>query len=273
MNPLELHDVVKHYPGFTLDITMTVPHGYVTGFVGANGSGKTSTIKTALGLVHPDAGRLQAVDHARIGVVLDQPPYNPESSVALIGRLLDGFFPAWDENRFRALTEQWEVPATRRVKELSRGMGMKLQLAAALSHDAEFLILDEPTSGIDPFARDELLDTLAEFMTDETHSVLFSTHITSDLDRIADRVVLLDHGRVVPATDKDTLLEDYRLVSGGPDDLAEEIRPHLIGLRTHTHGWDALANSDDAASLGRVQVERPTLDDVVVRIAKEHSHA
>ncbi|HBX82231.1 MAG: ABC transporter ATP-binding protein [Propionibacteriaceae bacterium] len=273
MNPLELHGLTKHYPGFTLDLSLTVPRGYVMGFVGANGSGKTTTIKCALGLVRPDAGTVTLAPKSVIGVVLDQPSYVADWTVATTGRLLSRFYPSWDADRFAALTDGAGVPSKRRIKELSRGMGMKLQLAVALSHGAEFLILDEPTSGLDPFARDQLLEGLAEFMTDENHSVLFSTHITSDLDKIADYVTVIDAGRVVTSSTLDDLVESYRLASGGPDDLPLDLSGLVIGLRRHRTGWDGLVATDDAASLGRhVQLEEPTLDDIVVRIAKERAH-
>ncbi len=272
--PLELQGVVKSYPGFRLDISLTVPRGYVMGFVGANGSGKTTTIKCALGLVRPEAGVVRVVDKEQIGVVLDQPAYTGDWTVAGTGRTLGRFYAAWDAERFEQLTDGSGVPGDRRVKELSRGMGMKLQLAVALSHGAQLLILDEPTSGLDPYARDQLLDDLADFMTDEQHSVLFSSHITSDLERIADHVTILDHGRVVASTPKDDLIASYRLVKGGPRDLTPQLSSSAIGLRRHGSGWDALVPTDDTAALDRgVVVDEPTLDDIVVRVAKEHSHA
>ena len=273
-NPLVINGLVKRYPGFELDLDLTVPRGYVMGFVGANGSGKTTTIKCALGLVHPDAGDVHLIDKACIGVVLDQPGYNGDWTVALTGRVLGGFYPAWEADRFAALTAGSGVPADRKVKELSRGMGMKLQLAVALSHGAELLILDEPTSGLDPFSRDELLESLREFMTDENHTVLFSTHITSDLDKIADYVTVIHAGRLVASAPKDDLVDAYRLVSGGPEDLPPYAAPHILGLRRHGAGWDGLMETPDTLALPRTAlIEPPTLDDIVVRVAKERSHA
>ncbi len=273
MNPLELRGLVKRYPGFELNLDLTVPQGYVMGFVGANGSGKTTTIKCALGLVHPDAGTVALADKAHIGVVLDQPSYTADWTVAGTGRVLSRFYPSWDAARFAALTDGAGVPGSRRIKDLSRGMGMRLQLAVALSHGAEFLILDEPTSGLDPFARDELLADLQEFMVDERHTVLFSTHITSDLEKIADHITIIDHGRLVTTASKDELLDSYRLVSGGPNDLTPDAEALVLGLRRHGAGWDGLMATENTVTLGRgVQAEQPTLDDIVVRIAKEHAH-
>lgn len=270
---LRLDGVTKHYPGFTLDLSLAVPRGYVMGFVGANGSGKTTTIKCALGLVRPDAGSVSLIGKDKIGVILDQPAYTGDWTVAGTGRTLARFYPGWDGDRFAELTAGSGVPSQRKIRELSRGMGMKLQLAVALSHGADFLILDEPSSGLDPYARDQLLEELAGFMTDESHAVLFSTHITSDLERIADYVTVIDAGRLVASTTKDDLIASYRLVSGGPGDLDRAIAAHVIGLRRHSVGWDGLMATEDATALGRgVVVADPTLDDIVVRVAKEHSH-
>ena len=179
-------------------------------------------------------------------------------------------YPCWDTERFASLTDGNGVLGSRRIRELSRGMGVKLQLAASLSHDV--LILDEPTSGLDPFARDELLRRLADFMTEESHSVLFSTHITTDLERIADYVTILDHGRVLHAAAKDDLVASYLLAAGGPDDRLDAASMGLIGLRRHGTGWDALIHTRDAHRLSQVQLEPPTLDDLVVRLAQEHCH-
>lgn len=273
-SPMVLDGVVKRYGDFVLDISLEVPRGYVMGFVGANGAGKTTTIKCGLGSVIPDEGAVDLIDKTRIGVVLDTPPYAGEWTVAETGRLLGRFFPEWDADRFTAMTAGSDVPGDRAVKELSRGMGMKLQLAVALSHGAEFLILDEPTSGLDPYARDSFLEELGEFVTDERHSVLFSTHITSDLDRIADYVVVLDHGRVLEVGTKDEVIDSYRKISGGPGELSAETEALVLGLRKHGAGWDGLMRTEDTIHLGSgVLQEPPTLEDLVVRIAKENANA
>ena len=152
-------------------------------------------------------------------------------------------------------------------------MGMKLQLAVALSHGAELLILDEPTSVLDPLARSELLDMIAAFMTDESHSVLFSTHITTDLEKIADYVTVIDDGRVVASSSRDDLLDAYRMVRGAASDL-DAVRPLVRGLREHGAGWEGLMGTEDTVALGRrTLAEPPTLEEIVVHLAKEHRHA
>ncbi|WP_342372170.1 ABC transporter ATP-binding protein [Propioniciclava soli] len=275
MNPLELTGVIKRRDGFTLGpLDLVVPRGYVMGFVGANGAGKTTTIKIALGLVHADEGSVRLVGHDRVGVVHDQPAYVGKWTAAQVGRAVAPFHPAWDLERFRALLDWAGIEPTRQVKELSRGMGMKLQLAVALSHAAELLILDEPTSGLDPLARSELLEMLADFMTDERHSVLFSTHITSDLEKIADYVTVIERGRVVASTTRDELVDSYRLVRGAASELDADLRPLVHGLREHGVGWQGLMATEDTVSLGRRAVaEVPTLEEIVVHLAKEPRHA
>lgn len=266
---LAIRGLTKQFPRFTLrDVDLVVPRGYVMGFVGANGAGKTTTIKAALGMTLPDAGTIERPSLDRVGVVLDSPFYVRDWRVAQVASAVAPFYPRWDSQRFAELCHDFGLPARARVKELSRGQGMKLMVAVALSHEAELLILDEPTSGLDPLARDQLLDILAEFMEDPGHAVLFSTHITTDLERIADLVTVIDSGRIVASTDKDTLLEEFVLVRGGPADLPAELRGVIHGLREHTVGFDGLVTVADAAAFGPgVALDRPTLDDLVVRLA------
>ncbi|WP_226913231.1 ABC transporter ATP-binding protein [Gephyromycinifex aptenodytis] len=247
---------------------LVLPRGYVMGFIGTNGAGKTTTIKAALGMLIPDSGVIQAPPMERIGVVLDSPFYVRDWRVRDVARAVAPFYPHWDQSKFESLCADFGLAQKPRVKELSRGQGMKLMTAVALAHDAELLILDEPTSGLDPLARDHFLDILAEFMQDESHAVLFSTHITSDLERIADLVTVIDSGRIVTSQATEDLLERFVLVRGGPDDLPGQLRHRVHGLREHSVGFDALVDADDAALFGPAVVrERPSLDDLVVRLA------
>ncbi|WP_172136163.1 ABC transporter ATP-binding protein [Adlercreutzia sp. ZJ473] len=231
---VRVENLAKAYPGFTLDhVSLSVPAGCVTGFIGSNGAGKTTTIKTILGLIRPSAGNVALFGEpvcgfeeggelstdqknvanassapqiheaalvrakARIGVVFDACPFPSESLVSDVERIGRFAFPTWDRGLFEQYARQFDLGAKKRVKELSRGMGMKLQLAFALAHAPELLILDEVTAGLDPMARDEVLDILRGFMTDERRGILLSSHITSDLEKIADYVVCIDAGRVM----------------------------------------------------------------------------
>ncbi|MFT3875885.1 MAG: ABC transporter ATP-binding protein [Propioniciclava sp.] len=280
-DPFRLHAVTKRYArGKGKDTTtfalgpldLTVPRGYVTGLVGANGAGKTTAIKIALGLVRPDSGEAHLIDKARIGVVFDQPSYVGDWTATHVGRALAPFYPEWDADRYAELLAWSGIEPSKKVKELSRGMGMRLQLAVALSHGAELLVLDEPTGGLDPLARSELLEMIADFMTDASHSVLFSTHITSDLEKVADYITVLHAGRVVSATTRDELIDGYRLVRGPAAEL-DAVRPLVLGLREHGAGWEGLMATDDTVALGRrTLAEAPTLEEIVVHLGKEPSH-
>ncbi len=215
-NVLKVEGLVKRYGDFVLDgVSLRVPAGCVTGFIGGNGAGKTTTIKSVLGIVMPDAGDIElfgepvdarrdtelARAKARIGVVFDTCPFPWEARVADVARIGLRTFPSWDEQMFTRLIRDFGLDAKKQVRKLSRGMSMKLQLAFALSHGPDLLILDEVTAGLDPIARGEVLDILREFMCDErkgqNRGILMSSHITSDLERIADFVVCVDSGREV----------------------------------------------------------------------------
>ena len=213
-NLLEIKDAQRQIgESFALrNVDLAVAPGEIVGFVGANGAGKTTTIRVALGLMRLNAGELRlfgepfgpnAADstqhrvRSRIGVVFDTCPYPAEFTIAQVERCVTPAFPAWDKAQFWRLAEQFSLSRKAKVKDLSRGMGMKLQLAVALSHKADLLVLDEATAGLDPIARDNVLTALREFAAQEGHGALLSSHITSDLDRVADRVVGIDGGRII----------------------------------------------------------------------------
>ena len=213
-NLLEIKDAQRQIgDSFALrNVNLAVSSGEIVGFVGANGAGKTTTIRAALGLISLEAGELRLFGEpfgpnapdgtqrrvrSRIGVVFDTCPYPTEFTIAQVERCLAPAFPSWDKAQFWHLAERFSLSRKAKVKDLSRGMGMKLQLAVALSHKANLLVLDEATAGLDPIARDDVLAALREFATQQGHGVLLSSHITSDLDRVADRVVAIDGGRII----------------------------------------------------------------------------
>ncbi|GAB95733.1 ABC-2 type transport system ATP-binding protein [Kineosphaera limosa] len=266
---LTITDLVKRFDDFTLEgIDLQVPRGYVVGLVGANGSGKTTTIGCALGLVVPGSGTIDIPPMDRVGVVLDSHYFVPWWTPTSLENAVRPFYPRWSPERYRSLLVRFGIKTGTKIQDLSRGQTMRLQLAVALAHDPDLLILDEPTSGLDPLARDGFVDVIADFMTDESHSVLFSTHITADLEKIADHVVVLADGRVAATASTADLIEQYRLVRGGPDELTDELRATLLGLREHPVGFEGLARSGDADSWGGLVVEAPSLDQIVVGIAK-----
>ena len=267
---IELRGVTKHYPGFVLGpLDLTIEDGFVTGFIGANGAGKTTAIKVLLGMIHPDSGVVNCPDKTDIGVVLDVPSYDAEWRVSTVAKVLRRFYPRWSDAIFGELIARFDVPTDRKIKQLSRGMGMKLQIAAAFAHDARFLVLDEPTSGLDPLSRDELTEIIGDFMMDEHRTVLFSSHITSDIERIADYVAVIDKGQLVEYAELSALIDSYRMVHGGRLPPNDRLAAAAYGLRTHAAGWDGLVPAGLIAEVpGDAVTEIPSLDDIVVRIAK-----
>jgi ABC-2 type transport system ATP-binding protein len=273
---IELDAVRKSWNGFTLGpLSLQLPTGFMMGLVGPNGAGKTTLVKLVLDLVRPQAGTLRvlgedpraagAAVRARIGFVHDRATTYDFLSVERIGTLVSAFYDRWDPAAFERLLREFELPARRRVSSLSRGMRMKLALALALSHDAELLVLDEPTTGLDPVFRSELLERLSGLVAKEGRSVLFSTQILSDLERVSDYVAVLRQGRLLYCGTKDELRDRWAVVRGGPELLRTGEGPSVRGVREAPMGAEVLVDDLDEARrrwAGTAVVERATLDDV-----------
>jgi len=278
---LSVEGLSKHYPQFSLhDLSFSVPGGAVMGFIGANGAGKTTTIKAILGMIHRDGGSIRLFGEdfdgqspavkELLGVVLDEPFYVEEWTLLDVEHAVAPFYSSWDTAEYRTCLSRFGLDAQKKVKELSRGMKVKLMLAVALSHGARLLILDEPTSGLDPVARDELMDLLRLFVCDEKHAILFSTHITTDLEKIADYITFIQNGTSVFTGETDALLGAYILVRGGAADLSAALRSRLLGLREHSVGFEGLLPVSDAKLLPPGTVcEPPTLEEIMVFLSKE----
>ncbi|GAA1042689.1 ABC transporter ATP-binding protein [Streptomyces sp. TR1341] len=263
--------------GFALrDVSFELPTGYVMGLIGANGAGKTTTIRCLLGMRGFETGEIELLGHRvpgpvalrqDIGVVLDHTYLVGDWRLSEVERTLRPFYDRWDSAHYRQLLAEFGLDLQAKVKDLSRGMAMKLMITVALSHRARLLVFDEPTSGLDPVARDELVGIIGDFLLDEGHSVLFSTHITSDLDRIGDYVTLIHGGCIVRTGPKDEILEAYRVVRGGPEDLSGLVGVELIGVRRTPAGAEALVRTEEADLLGGgVLVEAPTLEEIAIHI-------
>ena len=277
-NVLELSRVSKSYDGFRLeDVSFTLPSGYIMGLIGPNGAGKTTLIKLALDLVRRDGGEIRVFGddnqlegvriRSRIGFVHEASGLPEYLTLEQIGAMVARFYGTWDDKEFRRLAKEFELRLGDRLRTLSRGMKTRFSLVLALCHHADLIILDEPGSGLDPVFRHELLERLSALIQDEEKSVLFSTHITSDLERIADYITLIQRGRIVFSAAKDEILERWALVKGGLEILERLPRGSLRGIRRGPHGFEAL--TDDAADLrreagGAVLIERASLDDVVL---------
>ncbi|MFJ2544809.1 ABC transporter ATP-binding protein [Microbacterium sp. NPDC087589] len=259
------------------DISFTIPRGEVVGLVGPNGAGKTTVIRSLLGLRAPDAGQIEVLGEpagastalARIGIVLDQPTAASEWRVRSIGRRLAPFYPDWDEAQFTELLDRLGVPRDRRVGELSRGQGVKLSLASALAQRPELLILDEPSSGLDPASRREVSDVIRQFMVDPQHAVLFSTHITTDLDDLADQLIVFVGGRIAHQGVLPDAKEDFAMARG-----TGEVPGAVLGAQRTGEHWTALIRTDDSAQFGpEVVIDEATIDDIIIHLAAAHEEA
>jgi len=277
-NAIEISDLTKKYNDFTLEnISFNVQAGYITGFIGPNGAGKTTTLKAILGMIHSDSGYIKVlgdnnalITNAEIGIVMDNSFFVEDWTSADVEKVMRLFYPNWNSVQFYEYLKRFNIGLTKKIRDLSRGMKVKVMLATALSHDAKLLLLDEPTSGLDPVAREEICELLSEFVGDESHSVFFSTHITSDLERIADYIVFILNGRILYQGTKDELLESYRLVKGGLNEIDQTLQEHAIGLRKFPTGFEAMIPVALLDSLSPdLLIESVDLDQIIIFMNKE----
>lgn len=278
-NCLELRGVKRGFPGFKLDnISLSLPKGYIMGLVGPNGAGKTTTIQLILNMLERDAGEIlvfgkdniksESAIKQDIGVVFDTTFYVDTWTVKDTENAVSVFYENWNHDLFNEMIKDFALQPNKKVKELSRGMQMKLMLACAFSHDAKLLILDEPTSGLDPVIRDEFLETLQEYIKDGERSVLFSTHITADLERVADYITLINQGRVIYTGSMVGLMNSYRLIKGRARDLTEELEKIILGLRKTDMGFEGLIDAKEAAQYKNCVLDVATIDDIVIGMSK-----
>lgn len=246
-NAVEIHGLTKRYKDFTLDnISLTLPKGCILGLIGENGAGKSTTLKLLLGMLRPDGGGAELLGTPlsgniterkdEIGVVLGEPGIPWCMSARQAEKVFGKIYSSWDSELYFSLMKKLSVPENKPYRDFSRGMKMKLGICAALSHAPKLLILDEPTSGLDPVVRDEVVDMLLDFTRDPEHSVLISSHIVSDLEKLCDYIAFLHKGRLVLCEEKDVLLGEYGLLQCAEDEL-EDIRPEaVIGKRVSRYG-------------------------------------
>jgi ABC-2 type transport system ATP-binding protein len=256
------------------DVSFSLTRGSVVGLVGPNGAGKTTIIRSLLGLISPDAGRVTVVGHpagspealARTGIALDEPTAAPDWQITSIGRRLAPFYPDWDADLLAAMLERLEVPQAQRVSELSRGQGVKLSLAMALAHRPELLILDEPSSGLDPASRRDIGAVIREFMVDPQHAVLFSTHITTDLTDLADDLIVLVGGQIAHRGALPDVMEEFAMARGA----GASPNGGVLGLQRSGDQWSALIRMDQSADFGPdVVIDTATIDDIVIHLAAD----
>ncbi len=258
-NVIELANVTKDYGDFKLDnISFTVPEGSVCGFIGQNGAGKTTTINLILDIIARDNGDVrvfgQNVDQNSaalredIGVVFDEMGFHEFMTGRDINIMMKNIYKNWDEAAFFEYLKRFSLPSKKKCGDFSRGMRMKLQIAAALSHKAKLLVMDEPTSGLDPIVRNEMTDIFREFVLQEDHTILLSSHITSDLEKIADEVVFIDGGRIALAGNKDEILDKHGILRCKKEALSKISPSLVIGSETSSFGCEVLVNDRHAAA-------------------------
>ena len=278
-NYLEVKNLSKSFDNFRLhDITFTLPKGYIMGLIGPNGSGKTTTIKLILNMLKRTDGEVKILGLDNIadeqaakkslGVVFDSNYFSDDWKISQVEKSVSVFYENWNTQRFSELLDKFHISPTKKVKELSKGMQMKLMLACAFSYDAKLLILDEPTSGLDPVSRDELLHILSEYIEDGEHSVLFSTHITGDLERAADYITYISYGELFFSGGKDEFIDSFRIVKGGCEELSADLSKKMLGIRNFSTGFEALVKTEDLKQFSHLNVEPATLDDIVVFTSK-----
>lgn len=276
-NVIELKGVHKSFDGFQLkNFSMTVKKGFVTGFIGGNGVGKSTTIKLLMNLLQPDSGTISIFglnykDHEkeikqRIGFVFDENIFYENITLAEMKRIIKPSYSNWDDKLFNHYVQTFELPLTKKIKSFSKGMMMKASLTMALSHHAELIIMDEPTSGLDPIFRRELLDILRDLMQDGEKTIFFSTHITTDLDRIADYITFIHNGEHIFTKEFYKIEEEYAIVKGGMDLLDGDTEQEFIAIRKSAHGFEALTDNKTRIKTifgEMVLIEKPTLEDIM----------
>ncbi|MGN1040693.1 MAG: ABC transporter ATP-binding protein [Candidatus Fimimonas sp.] len=277
---LEVKNLCKTYPSFRLDnVSFSLPNGMICGFIGQNGAGKTTTLKCIMRAVVADFGEVfvdgkeMKSDEGNIkqdvSFTTGAFDYYRNEKLCKIAKVYRSFYTRWNDEKFAEYCNKFNLDLNKRVKELSAGMKVKFSLALAMSHDAKVFIFDEPTSGLDPIARDELLDVFRDIVEYGEKSILFSTHITSDLEKCADTILFIREGKIAVDMPKDELLESHVLIKGGNDLLTDELKAKVVALKQNSFGFSALAKREDFDSLGEFVTEKPTLDDIIVYYNKE----
>lgn len=277
-NILEIKNLSKKYDNFLLkNISFNLPKGYIMGFIGPNGAGKSTTIKLIMNLIQKNSGEIKVfgLDNIkneieiknRIGFVYDENHFYEELTVDEIVRFISPYYRNWDNKLFNRYICEYKLPTKAKIKTLSKGMKMKLSLAIALSHNAELLIMDEPTSGLDPLVRSELLEILGDIIQDENKAVFFSTHITSDLDKIADYITFINEGSIVLQDTKENILDNYRLIKGDKQFLNNELNNLLVGVKENKYGFEGLIKNTDLEHTvikEQLLIEIPSLEDIML---------
>ncbi len=276
-NAIEIKDLTKKYDGFTLDkVSFNVPKGSIMGFIGQNGAGKTTTINAILNIVKKDEGeiKLLGLDHEKdeydakkqIAAVFDELPFDDRLNAITIDKVFREVFEEWSSETFFNYLDRFSLPRKKKFGKFSKGMKMKLQIASALSHNAKLLIMDEATTGLDPVVRNEILDIFLEYLQNEDHSILMSSHITSDLDKVADSVTFIDKGKVLISGYKDDILYSHGILKCTKDDYKDIAPEDIVSARLNDFGAEIMVS--DKAECSRkysgAVIDPATLEDIML---------
>lgn len=278
---LKLTNLTKKYQDFTLNCSLEVRPGTITGFIGANGAGKSTTFKAIMGLISNDGGEMELFgnnrqaptveDKKRIGAVLAESCFSGELTVKDISRVLTAFYPSFDKKLFLEKAGELSLPENKKIKEFSTGMKAKIRVLSAICHQAELLILDEPTAGLDVVARDQILDLLREYVAeDENRSILISSHISGDLEQLCDDFYMIDNGQIICHEETDRLLSDYAVLKVSDKDLETLDKSYILRRKKEGFGWSLLTDQKRyyAENCPGMVVERITMDEYIMMMLK-----
>ena len=281
MNLIEINGLCKNFEAFQVkDVSFTLEQGFIMGFIGRNGAGKSTTLKTMLNLMKNDGGDIKLCGLSmpkdeleiknQVGYVFGGVDFYPESKISKITDVTKTFYREWNDSLYKKLCERFEIDQNKKFKQLSAGMKVKYSIAVAMSHNPKLLILDEPTSGLDPAARDDLVLLFQEFIEDGEHSILFSTHITSDLEKCADYITYIKKGQILASDEREAFRQSYISVAGKKEQLSSEAEPKIIGLHIHQLGFEGLMKTEDKAlaEKGGFEIAEPTLEDIMIHIER-----
>lgn len=280
-NALAVSGLTKKYKDFTLsNISFVVPQGSIVGLIGENGAGKSTTLNAILNLIHKDSGEIEIFGNPceelhpdikeNIGVVFDGTNFSEELTPKRLNKVLKGIYNSWDEGYFFSLLKKLSLPATKKIKTFSKGMKAKLSIAVAFAHHPKLLILDEATSGLDPVVRDDILDMFLDFVQDDENSILVSSHITSDLEKIADYIVFIHDGHLIFSKSKDELLENYGIIKCGAAQFDALDKQDLIAYRKQDYEWQVLVENRHkiAKHYPKAMVIPATIDEIMLLYVK-----
>ncbi len=273
---IEIKDLVKQFDNFKLGpINLTIPKGTIVGYIGQNGAGKSTTIKLLLGLLNKDSGEIKILDEInpnsvalkdKLGIVFDDLLVPEEMTLIDVEKFCSRVYSKWNKNSFYKFKEKFNLPEKKIIKNYSRGMKMKLSMAVALSHNAELLILDEATSGLDPIVREEILDLLLDFMQDENHTILISSHILSDLEKVADYIAFINDGKILFMETKDELKENYGICTLSNEEVTSIDEEAIVGRRVHSFGQELLVKKNLIPN--GIIFQKPSIEDIMIYFVK-----